>query len=76
MPLDDGSLDGSPVEGAESLDLSLDLWDFCNSDALSSVCFGKGALSFQRAARETACNLAVAGGSLMGYLWVPPIIQN
>ncbi|CAL1157312.1 unnamed protein product [Cladocopium goreaui] len=41
--------------GAESLDLSLDLWDFCNSDALSSVCFGKGALSFQRAARETAC---------------------
>lgn len=41
--------------GAESLDLSLDLWDFCNSDALSSVVFGKGALSFQRAARETAC---------------------
>ena len=48
-------------KGAESWDLSLDLWDFCNSDALSSVVFGKGALSFQRAARETACDLAVAG---------------
>eukprot|EP00434_Breviolum_minutum_P031718 symbB.v1.2.028051.t1/scaffold2932.1/size66953/1 len=41
--------------GSDSWDLSLDLWDFCNSDALSAVVFGKGALSFQRAARETAC---------------------
>ena len=46
------------LPGGESWDLSLDLWDFCNSDALSSLVFGKGALSFQRAARETACDLA------------------
>ncbi|CAK9086042.1 unnamed protein product [Durusdinium trenchii] len=36
-------------------DLADHLWEFCNWDALSALVFCKGALGFQRGARETAC---------------------
>eukprot|EP00913_Durusdinium_trenchii_P003787 g3506.t1 len=39
-------------------DLADHLWEFCNWDALSALVFCKGALGFQRGAREARCKRA------------------